>query len=449
MTAESQDWSGLGFDPAPGAAHVVDNLVTSMAKLARHLNEVYEVLDRIKSGKDDTWTGEAADAFKKHVGKLPGYLRDASDGAAQARKALYGWHQTLVENQPQARSLESQAKAARTHLQKAKSAQRNAQANPDLGLADQTFAHGPELESAKQRYKAASKQLDDAVSTLNSARSELDGLIKRAHSLEDDHKSVARAKERAIREAADSTADPDWNDFTDSWLGKHGGDVLGTAAGVLGVAAIFCPVLAPFAVGMSLLALGAHTYQYAKEGALWPPQKNVGNYITLGGDVLGTIPGAKVVGTGLTTAARESGGIRAMVSGAEGAGRMSSIQQGVRGGWQGFRQGTSAGYETLKTDAGDAPYLVKNAVKYVAQKNHWSDTVATAAGQGATVGTNSVLTASQVPSLFSDSNTAGDLNTNGGAYANAIGGIGDGVHGTAAGIASIAGVGAMAFGAAE
>lgn len=57
MTAAApQDWSGIGFNPAPGAAHVVENLVTSMAKLARHLNEVYEILDRIKSGKDDTWT---------------------------------------------------------------------------------------------------------------------------------------------------------------------------------------------------------------------------------------------------------------------------------------------------------------------------------------------------------------------------------------------------------
>lgn len=448
MTAESQDWSGLGFNPAPGAAHVVDNLVTSMAKLARHLNEVHSVLDRIKSGRDDTWTGEAADAFKKHVGKLPGYLRDASDGAAQARKALHGWHQTLLENQPRARSLESQAKAARTNLQKAETAQRNAQANPDLGLADQTFAHGPELESAKQRYKAASKQLDDAVSTLNSARSELDALIKRAHSLEDDHKSVARAKERAIREAADSTADPDWNDFKD-WWGEHGGDVLGVAAGVLGVAAFFCPVLAPFAVLASLAALSQHTYQYAKEGALWPPQKHVGNYITLGGDLLGVIPGAKMVGTGLAAAARESGGIRAMVSGAEGAGRMSSIQQGVRGGWQGFREGMAVGKDVLQEGAQEAPYLIRGAVEHVAEKNLWSSSVATAAERGAAAGANSVLTASQVPSLFSGSSTAGDLNTSGGAYANAIGGIGDGVHGTSAGIASLVGLGAVAAGVAE
>ncbi|MCH6163246.1 putative T7SS-secreted protein [Streptomyces marispadix] len=448
MTANSQDWSGLGFNPAPGAAHVVDNLVTSMAKLVRHLNEVYAVLDRIKSGKDDTWTGEAAEAFKKHVGKLPTYLRDARDGAAQARKALDGWHQTLLENQPKARSLEAQAKAARAHLNKAESEHRGARSNPDLDLAGRTFSDHDALESAKRRYKAAGDKLDEAVSKLNSARSELDDLIRRAHALEDDHKSVAHAKERAIREAADSTADPDWNDFKD-WWGEHGGDVVGVAAGVLGVAAIFCPVLAPFAVGMSLLALGLHSYQYAKEGALWPPQKNVGNYITLGGDLLGAIPGAKLVGTGLATAARESGGIRAMLSGAEGAGRMSSIQQGVRGGWQGFRDGVLVGKQAIEDGAREAPYLIDRTVKHVAQKNLWSESVETAAKRGATAGATGALTASQVPSLLSDSKQAGDLNTSGGAYANVIGGIGDGVHGTSAGIASALGLGAVALGVAQ
>jgi hypothetical protein len=445
VTAPPQDWSGLGFNPAPGAAHVVDNLVTSMAKLVRHLNEVYAVLDRIKSGKDDTWTGEAADAFKKHVGKLPTYLRDARDGAALARKALDGWHQTLMENQPKARSLEAQAKAARADLKKAESEHSGARSNSDLDLAGRTFSDHAALENAKRRYKAAGHQLDEAVSKLNSARSHLDDLIRRAHSLEDDHKSVAHAKERAIREAADSTADPDWNDFKD-WWGEHGGDALGVAAGVLGVAAFFCPILAPFAVVMSLAALGTHTYQYAKQGALWPPQKNVGNYITLGGDLLGVIPGAKLVGTGISAAARETGGIRSLLTAGEGVSRSAQVQQGVRAGSAALRENYG---RIIEEGAQEAPWMVEKAVDRVAASRGWDNVTKEAAERGATIGGNGALTATQVPSLFSDSDHAGRMNTAGGAYANAFGGMGDGVHGTVAGIASLAGLGAVVSGVAQ
>lgn len=436
MTAEHQDWSGLGFNPAPGAAHVVDNLVSSMAKLARHLNEVYEILDRIKSGKDETWTGEAADAFKKHVGKLPAYMRDASDGAAQARKALHGWHQILLENQPQARSLEAQAKAARKNLQKAETGHRNAQDNPDLGLADQTFEHGPELERAKQRYKAASNQLDDAVNTLNTAHDKLNDLIRRAHSLEDDHKSVAHAKERAIREAADSTADPEWNDASD-WWDQHGGDVLGVAAGVLGVAAFFCPILAPLAVLASLVAMGLHSYKYAKKGALWPPQKHVGNYITLGGDLLGVIPGAKLVGTGISAAARETGGVRSLLTAGEGVSRTAKVQQGVRAGSTALRDNYG---EIIERGAQEAPWMVEKAVGKVASSRGWDEATKAAVERSAAVGGGGTVTATQVPSLYSDSKQAEKWNTRGGAAGNAFSGFGSGVTGTVTGVAGAAGL---------
>jgi uncharacterized protein YukE len=447
VTAGSQDWSGLGFNPAPGAAHVVDNLVTSMAKLARHLNEVYEVLDRIKSGKDDTWTGEAADAFKKHVGKLPGYLRDASDGAAQARKALHGWHQTLVENQPTARSLESQAKAARTHLQKAETAQRNAQANPDLGLADQTFSHGPELESAKQRYKAASQQLDDAVSTLNSAHSKLDDLIKRAHSLDNDHKSVAHAKERAIREAADSTADPDWNDLKD-WWGEHGGDVLGVAAGVLGVAAFFCPVLAPFAVLASLAAMGQHSYQYAQAGQLWPPQKNIGNYLSLGGDLLGALPGVGLVGKGLGAGADAAGGVRGMAMGAEGMSRGANLAQGVRTGASEFTHGLREMASQPQRASPMVRDIVETSAHHLRPGQEFSEEAINAVARKATIGVDSATTGAQAPSLFSDSNAASYANSVAGGAGNVLSGMKDGPTGTVVGIASAMGLGPALGGAA-
>lgn len=375
------------------------------------------------------------------MGKLPTYLRDASDGAAQARQALHGWHQTLMENQPKAWDLEAQARAARTHLQAAEVDQRNAQANPDLGLAGKTFSNHEALADAKQRYKAANDELDDAVSKLNSAHSKLDDLMKRAHALDDDHRSVAHAKERAIREAADSTADPDWNDLKD-WWGEHGGDVLGVTAGVLGVAAFFCPVLAPFAVLASLAAMGQHSYQYAKAGELWPPQKNIGNYLSLGGDLLGALPGVGLAGKGLSAGADAAGGVRGMAMGAEGMSRGANLAQGVRTGGSEF----AYGLEEMSTSPQEASPMVRDIVEASAHHlrpgQEFSSQAIDAIARKASIGVDSVTTGAQAPSLFSDSNTASYANNVAGGAGNVLSGIKDGPAGTVVGIASVCGLGA-------
>jgi uncharacterized protein YukE len=437
-------WTGLGFNPAPGAPHVVENLVTSLTKLSQHLTATYEVMDKIHSGRDSTWTGEAANLFKEHVGELPKYLRDAADGATQAQRALNSWAEVLHENQPRARELEQQAKQARTQLDTAQSEHATARANPDLGLAGETFS-GEQLEQAKQRYKAASDQLDAAVSKLNTARDELDTLVKRAERLGEDHQSVAHAKERAIREAADSTAG-DWNDFND-WWSAHGGDLLGVAGGVLGVASFFCPALAPFAVLCSLAAMGQHTYQYAQAGELWPPQKHIGDYLTLGGDLLGAIPGVGLAGKGIGAGADAAGGVRGAVMGAEEMSRGANLAQGVRTGASEFTHGLVE----MATSPQSASPMVRDIVDATAHHlrpgQEFPREAIDAIARKATVGVDSATTGAQVPALFSDSDAAGYANSVAGGAGNVLSGMKDGPAGTVIGIASVVGLGPVVGGA--
>ncbi|SCK48161.1 putative T7SS-secreted protein [Streptomyces sp. WMMB 322] len=433
-----QDWSGLGFDPTPGTQHVVDNLSVKLGKVAKHLTEVHAVLEEITKGKSSTWSGEAAKSFAERVGKLPKYLQDAGDAMTGAKRALHSWHETLTENQPKAWRLEAEAKEARTRVRRAESEHSQASNNPDLDLAGTTYIDETARQSAQRRLDNANEALDKATSRLNGARSTIEELIKRAEALETDHKSVATARAKAVREAADKSAPPSgWDSFV-NWLDENKGDILGTLSGVLGVAALFCPVLAPFAVALSLAALATHTAEYASAGKLWPPQKNVGNYLTLGGDLLGSIPGVGVAGRGIISGAK---GARFAASG-------SKVAQGMRAG----STAVSRGVRTMKLEATTAPWLLDKSVGAAASKMGATDDVARSAARYATAGTGSAVTGAQVPSLFTDSPGAGTANSVGGGTGNVIGGVDPGisgskVSGTVIGVSSALGVGAVLGGA--
>ncbi|WP_323809008.1 putative T7SS-secreted protein [Kitasatospora acidiphila] len=92
---EQRNWTGLGFNPAPGDQGVVGGLSSSLRQVAGHLISVHATLTRIANGQDE-WTGQAAKAFGNHLGKLPGYLQDASDSITEAYQELDKWYQSLA-----------------------------------------------------------------------------------------------------------------------------------------------------------------------------------------------------------------------------------------------------------------------------------------------------------------------------------------------------------------
>lgn len=311
-----QDWSGLGFNPAPGAAHVVGNLAERLEKLASHLSDAHETMDRIAKGKKGSdWHGAAASAFREKAGKLPKYIQDASDSVAEAKGALKAWHRVLTENEPKAWDLEAQAKSARTHVAKAEVDYRSASANPDLDLAGTTYVDEVARANAQQRYNAAKAELDSVTSRLNSTRSHLDDLISQANVLAGDHEGVARSKAGVVRDAADNHAPPEdgfWSDVGDFF--KNNADWFTVAASVVGIAAIFFPPLTIAAVALSAVALVSHGAKYGKEG-LWPPSKDkLGNYLTLGGDLLGAVPGVGIAAKGIGVGARAARGAEGIFS---------------------------------------------------------------------------------------------------------------------------------------
>ncbi|MGW2376112.1 putative T7SS-secreted protein [Kitasatospora sp. NPDC001683] len=314
------DWSGLGFNPAPGDPTAVAGLSSSLRRVSQHLTGVHTTLSQI-SDNQGQWTGDAAKAFAAQFGKLPGYLQDAADSITAAYQALDSWYKSLNEHQPKAVELAHAALAAKQKMDQAEQAHATAAAAPDLQLAGKSFPDDVSLAAAEKRYTAAKTHLDAAAELVNSATTTLTGLRNQAHELAAGHKSDAHTTATAIRKAADSKAPPEpgWLSKVGNWLKNHGADLLTVAAGVCGVAAIFFPAFALPAILLSAAAAGAHATQYAAKGQLWPPQKNIGNWLTLGGDVLGAIPGVGVAAKGVT-AAREASAAGSGVRGALAAG---------------------------------------------------------------------------------------------------------------------------------
>ncbi|ARF78228.1 putative T7SS-secreted protein [Kitasatospora aureofaciens] len=311
------DWSGLGFNPTPGDPAAVAGLSSSLRRVSQHLTGVHTTLAQI-SGDQGQWTGEAAKAFAARFGKLPGYLQDAADSITAAYQALDVWYQALTEHQPRAAELARAAVTARQDRAQAEQAHRTAAAAPDLALAGKSFADDTSLAAAEQRYNTARKHLDAAAELLDSATTTLTGLRSQAHELAEGHRSDAHRTATAIRKAADSKAPPEPGRLSKvgTWLKDHGADLLTVAAGVCGVAAIFFPAFALPAILLSAAAAGAHARQYGISGLLPTSMANLGDDLTLAGDLLGAIPGGAVLKGGFTAfrTARAAGtGVRASV----------------------------------------------------------------------------------------------------------------------------------------
>ncbi|MGW3042926.1 WXG100 family type VII secretion target [Kitasatospora sp. NPDC001159] len=317
MTDPKPDWSGLGFNPTPGDPAAVAGLSGSLRRVSQHLTGVHTTLSQI-SDNQGQWTGDAAKAFAAQFGKLPGYLQDAADSITAAYQALDTWYQTLNEHQPKAAELARAAIAAKQSKEQAEQAHRTAAAAPDLALAGKSFPDDASLAAAEQRYNTAKNHLDQATKLVNSATSTLTGLQSQAHELAEGHKSDARKTATAIRKAADSKAPPEpgWLSKVGNWLKNHGADLLTVASAACGIAAIFFPAFALPAILLSVAAAGAHARQYGISGLLPTSMANLGNDLTVAGDLLGALPGGAVLKGGFTAfkTARAAGtGVRASV----------------------------------------------------------------------------------------------------------------------------------------
>ncbi|WP_055486558.1 putative T7SS-secreted protein [Streptomyces sp. WMMB 322] len=336
------------------------NLATHLKGTAKTLKETHDLLDSLTK-ESSHWKGKARENFVDKIADLPKYLADAKDSLQGASKEIQSWSDSLDGMKTKAAHYEADAKKARQQIRAAQSKYDAARKNPDLQLAGQSFSTKGELDSAQHRLDAANNEVQSAWSRLDRAQAELQELIDAAEKLERNHSDTAQDHADQIRKHAEDHAPEGglWSKISD-WWDKHGGDVLTVAATIAGIAAIFVPVLAPVAIGLSLAAAGQHAYQYAKAGKdMWPPtSKNMSEWATLGGDVLGAVPGvgpavrgakaaiatgrganaAKLVGTGM----KNVRGIVEAGEAAKGATGASRAVHAVRNGAAHFKEYSKA-----------------------------------------------------------------------------------------------------------
>ncbi|WP_405528289.1 hypothetical protein OG426_39215 [Streptomyces canus] len=335
----SYDWSGLGWNPAPGHPHLATNLSDNLLHTAETLQTTYQLLDSL-SKESTWWSGEAAKAFTEKVTDLPDYLRLAHDSLEAAGGEIARWSDTLHDLKVRAGHYEADAEEARRKADRAERDYETARSDPDLRLAGRMFTDKAQLDDAQARLDSANSRLEGAGKTLESARGRLQDLIDDARKLETQHGDRAQEYADAIARHASEYAPEGgaWEKFKD-WWNEHGGDLLTVAATVVGIAAIFCPVLAPLAIGLSLAAAAQHTYQYVRSGKdMWPPtSKNLSEWATLGGDLLGAVPGVGPAIDG-TKAAIEGG--RTAFETARGAETLAhtgaTVSQAVKSGGEAF-----------------------------------------------------------------------------------------------------------------
>ncbi|MGH3633978.1 MAG: putative T7SS-secreted protein [Mycobacterium sp.] len=312
---DQSSYPALGFNPAPGNHGAVSSLAQNFSTVSQHLGQAHDAMT--KAGQSGGfWQGDAAQAFHQDIGKLPGYLRQATQSFGDAGKALDGWVNDLSSLQRSAADYERQAELATRTVN-------TAQQNPHLGLANREFDTNEALQQARHRLDAATRELNDAQGELKAIRDQAKRLYAQ-------HQDLVGEVENALKRATDEAPDaPGLLDRIGDALGhlvgeakalagkvwqwtkdhadmiKKIGDVLSKASAVLGVIAVataaFEPVGAIFGAAAGVTAVGA----LAAHGVAKAAGANV-SWKSMGVDAIGAVPfigsvakGARVAEAGL------------------------------------------------------------------------------------------------------------------------------------------------------
>src|SRR5580700_6203823 len=107
-------YPNLGFDPCPGDLTGYEALAAYASQSATTLTSAVQTLSSANSGQ---WRGQAADAFRAHLGTdvLP-LASKAAESVGRAATALHNWALTLAALQDEARALDRQAAPYQTQL---------------------------------------------------------------------------------------------------------------------------------------------------------------------------------------------------------------------------------------------------------------------------------------------------------------------------------------------
>ncbi|WP_280508641.1 hypothetical protein, partial [Nocardia flavorosea] len=156
-------YPNLGYNPVPGVPDDVAGLSNRVETAAEAVRETNDLLARLRNSNDEVWRGEAGDAFRSHFdATLAQDLGYTQSSLERAVTVLGEWNTALVGFRDQAKALDQEAGVAAAEVNKAVTEVQNANANPDLGLANQVFDDPAALQAAQTRLNAATARVNAA-----------------------------------------------------------------------------------------------------------------------------------------------------------------------------------------------------------------------------------------------------------------------------------------------
>lgn len=305
------DYPHLGFNPVPGSTDTVAGLRKKLTGCAKVLEETRDLVTRLMDGS--YWEGDAAVAFREQLdgGPLPLNLKNAAHSLRKAAGQLDRWEAELDDFQRRAKKLETDAKEAQAAVDRAKG--HATRAGDDPGLKKKDAGH----DEARKALTKANQAVDDAEDALEKIRS-------KARELASEHEHQARRRATKIRDATKKLAphEPGWFDSALDWLVDNLPDILSAVGAVIGLVALFV-VSGGTAAAVLLLAAAALSGTSLAMRVLGDPTLRASlwdgftkgefdadfwsNFVTVGGDALGVLPGLGAVGRGAAIAARATG----------------------------------------------------------------------------------------------------------------------------------------------
>ncbi|MGW0913933.1 hypothetical protein ACWD1Z_19610 [Streptomyces sp. NPDC002784] len=301
-TIPNPNYPHLGFNPTPGDIGTVRDLYKKLVDCVKVLEETHGLVTKLMDGS--YWKGDAAVAYREQLegGPLPLNLKNAARSLRKAARQLDRWEGELDDFQRRAKKLDHDARDAHDAVDKAK------------GHADKA-KNNPDLDGKGESHDEARKDLTHANTAVQEAQAELDKIIGKAKRLAEEHEQQARHRAGKIRDATDKLAphEPGWLDELGEWITENLPDILSFTAGVIGLVALFVAtggmaaavlLLAAAALSASALAMrlsDSEVLASLKDGFMkgefdsdfW------GNLVSVGGDILGAVPGVAAVGMGV------------------------------------------------------------------------------------------------------------------------------------------------------
>jgi hypothetical protein len=262
-------YPNLGFDPCPGDLPGYEALAAYASQSATTLAGAVQTL---KSANSDQWRGQAADAFRTHLGAdvLP-LASKAAESVGRAATALHNWALTLAALQEEARALDRQA----------------APYQAQLVTTRQLAAPSAATPTSASSLTAAQKAQVDAATTA------LAGITARANQVHGEYLTAVQQASGQLEDAGNMAPHPpglfsslwhhatsDWDDvvrpiddfFHDKGVWEFISGVAGIVASVAGLLALIPPlsvVFAPIALAAAGVALVSDTVLAGFDHGSW------------------------------------------------------------------------------------------------------------------------------------------------------------------------------------